>query len=240
MNNDDGTKTTLPPDVLRIARRSLVLSAVICRSSSDHDPDNPDAQDLWNRLQEWVGSQDIDGEMESGERDLVNAQLGTLDEKDIIAATWRSEGLALLAWSLNRFSFPQFDQQVDAYEVTDSLEFLSEDAFELVSSSHLWPVTELSACREFYYALHCRLREFARLRTPRDIGRWIEAEWLDPLGIPTVLGSTGNLCIDDLPLFDVSDDAFNTCESIVYDRHRAAIWLLGDEGPAYSDFPVDT
>jgi hypothetical protein len=240
MNSNDDTDTTLAPDVLRVTRRSLVLSAVICRCSSDHDPDNPDAQDLWNRLREWVESQGIDGEMESGERDLVNAQLGTLDEKDIIAAPWRTEGLALLAWSLNRFSFPQYDQQVDAYEVTDSLEFLSEDAFELVSSSNLRPATELSVCREFYYALHCRLREFARKRTPRDIGHWIEAKWLDALGIPTVLGSTGDLYIDDVPLSDVSDDAFNLCESIVCERHRAAIWLLGEEGSGYSDFPVDT
>jgi hypothetical protein len=43
---DDPYDCPSPPDPQRVARRALVLSAIVCRSDSDYDPANPDAIDL--------------------------------------------------------------------------------------------------------------------------------------------------------------------------------------------------
>lgn len=137
-----------PPNAQRVARRAMVLSAVVCRSCSDHDPDDPDAQDLWQRLKDWIESLDVDTEIESHERQLIHAPLGSLSEKDRIAGTWRVEGLAILAWSLGLLSFPPHDEKVDAYEVTDATAILNPEAAEIVESANLRPHSELSACRE--------------------------------------------------------------------------------------------
>jgi hypothetical protein len=68
MDNDEETGR---PDACRVAKRALVLAAVACRSFSDHEPTDPDAIDLWERLKAWVSCQDIDDEIEAAERELI-------------------------------------------------------------------------------------------------------------------------------------------------------------------------
>jgi hypothetical protein len=125
----------------------MALSAVVCRSFSDHDPANPDAQNLWQRLQEWVHDQDLDCELESREQTMVHAPLGSLKKADCIRATWRVEGLAILAWSLRLFPLPAHDSQINPYEVTDSLAFLNRQAADIVLSAAMRSDQEINACR---------------------------------------------------------------------------------------------
>ena len=159
---DDACDCLPPPDAQRVARRALILSAIVCRSNSDHDPTNPDAIDLWNRLKAWVESLDLASEIEPAEKEMIYAPLGSLDKRKGTRASWNAEGLGILAWALGRFPFPKYGEKVDSYELTDSLVFLAEEAAEIISSAELRPRAELEACRELLYAIHCRLREFQR------------------------------------------------------------------------------
>jgi hypothetical protein len=238
--DDDSDECPAPPDAQRVARRALVLSAIVCRSNSDHDPANPDAIDLWNRLKAWIDSQDVASEIEPSERDMIYAPLGTLDNTKRIRATWRAEGLAILAWALGRCPFPPYGQKVDPYEVTDSLMFLNEEAGIVIQEAQLRPRAELDACRELLYAIHCRLREFQRRKKARSIAHWIEPTWLEVLGVESPLAPRGDLRVGDVPIADAAEGKVNEYEWAVHERHRAAIWLVGEEGPSYSEFTVDT
>jgi hypothetical protein len=228
------------PDASRVARRALSLAAVVCRSLSDHDPTNPDAGDLWERLKGWVNSQELDNELEDHERVLIYSPLGSLSNSDRISATWRVEGLAVLAWSLGLFPFPLHDAQVDPYEVTDCVALLNPEAAEIVESAMLRSDKELHACRELYYAIHCRLRQFAREQVPNDIRHWIEDEWIETLRIDRVLDESGDLSIQGVSVSSVDGDVLSACESTTYERHLSAIWLTGEGGPLYSEVTVDT
>ena len=139
-----------PPDAQRVARRALILSAIVCRSNSDHDPTNPDAIALWNRLKTWLESLDVASEIEPAEREMIYAPLGSLEKRKAIKATWRAEGLVILTWALGRFPFPKYGEKVDAYELTDSLAFLDEEAAQIISSAELRPRAKLHACREAF------------------------------------------------------------------------------------------
>lgn len=236
----DPCEKRMPPDAERVARRAMVLSAVVCRSNSDHDPANPDAIDLWERLKRWVERLGLDGEMEPAERDMLYAPLGSLDEKRRIRATWDVEGLAILAWALGRFPFPAHDEQVDAYELTDSLALLSDDAFDILQSPELRSADELDACRELLYAIHCRLREFLREGAARGISHWIEPDWLRLVGIESPLGPQQDLRIGDVEIGQAEEDKVRQCEWAICERHRAIVWLVGEEGPVYSQVPADT
>jgi hypothetical protein len=237
---DDACDCPAPPDAQRVARRALILSAIVCRANSDHDPANPDAIALWNRLKTWMESLDVACEIEPAEKEMIYAPLGSLDKRKRIQAGWRAEGLGILAWALGRFPFPKYGEKVDPYELTDSLAFLAGEAAEIIQSAELRPLTELKACRELLYAIHCRLRGFERHRDARSIAAWIEPTWLETLEIESPLGPTGDLKIGDVELAAADEDKVKQYEELVYERHRAAIWLAGEEGPLYSGFPVDT
>jgi hypothetical protein len=100
-----------------VARRALILSAIVCRSNSDHDPTNPAAIALWNRLKAWIESLDVASEIEPAEKEMIYAPLGSLDKQKGTRAMWRAEGLGILAWALGRFPFPKYGEKVDPYEL---------------------------------------------------------------------------------------------------------------------------
>jgi hypothetical protein len=229
-----------PPIAQRVARRAMVLAAVACRSFSDHDPDNADAQDLWQRLKDWMQSLEVDSEIEPYEAQIIYKPLGSLSNEERLAGTWGIEGLAMLAWALGLLPFPAHDQQVDPYEVTDAVALLNPDAADIINSADLRTRKELTACRELLYAIHCRLRQFNRDRSLHDIAHWIESDWLQTLGIDNVLASTGDLAVNGVPLAESLESAWRSCESVTFERHRAAIWLIGEYGPIYSEVSVDT
>src|SRR5205823_2910831 len=109
------------------------------------------------RLLDWLTSMDLWADVEQREESIIRGPLGSLDEKEAFQATWYAEGLAVLAWALNRTDFPKHDVKVDPYIVGESLSFLSEDAMSMIGTATLRSREDLSACRELLYAMHCRL-----------------------------------------------------------------------------------
>jgi hypothetical protein len=60
------------------------------------------------------------------------------------------------------------------------------------------------------------------------------------LEIESPLGPTGDLRVAGVEIAAADEDKIGQYEWSVYERHRAAIWLAGEEGPLYSQVPVDT
>jgi hypothetical protein len=229
-----------PPDPQRVARRAMILAALVCRCNSDHDPTNPDAVALWERLKQWLDGLDLGNEMEPAERDIIYAPLGSLAEPLRIRTTWQAEALGILAWALQRCPFPQHSQKIDPFELTDCLDFLHEDAAKIIRHPKLLPRRELDACRELLYAMHCRVRAFLRDKDARSVADWFEPEWLEILGINSPLGRMGDLTIGESELHESAPQNVNEFEWAVCERHRAIVWLVGEGGPLYSEVTADT
>ena len=192
------------------------------------------------RILDWVALLHLEVELEPHEQKILNTPLGGLEPREVIEATWSIEGLAVLAWALNQFDLPRHDEKVDAYGLTDSLHFLSEEAAELIVSGRLRSTAELDAYREMVYAIHCRLRDFARNRQRKDFTAWVEEAWIELLKIdPAHLIVHGDLGIGDREIGDAEQHRLRICEWLTFQRHRAIIWLLGNY-PVYSATPVDT
>jgi uncharacterized protein DUF4272 len=228
------------PDAGRVARRALILSALVCRGYVEADPANPEALSLNDRITEWLARLDLEDEIEPLEAAVLSPPPGAVPAQVALSVTRQAEGLAILAWALGLFPLPRHDQKVDAYEVTDALYFLGEDDADLVATAKLRTEADIDACREVMYAVHCRLRELKRRKERNDFGSWIEQEWLDLLGLDsTGLIVEGDLGIDGRPLSAVEPDRVQDCEWVFRERHRAAIWLAGED-PLYSELTVDT
>ncbi len=224
----------------RTARRSLVLAAVVCRASIEMNAADPEAEALHVRVIDWLTHLNLWDEVEPDEQVLLRSLLGQLNSSSVIQASWFVEGLAVLAWALRLLDFPQFGEQVDLYAVTDAVWFLDDAAQDVVASAELRGPAELDACRELLYAVHSRLRDFARNKHHEDITRWIEKSWLDLLDLDaSAIIVNDDLAIDGKTISEVETSRLQEFESIICQRHRAIIWLL--EGPErYSEVTVDT
>lgn len=238
MEDADPMDVTLTAN--RVARRSLVLAAVVCRASIERGVGDPDAEALHGRILVWLTGLNLWDEVEPSEETMLRAPLGLLESQDVIQATWYVEGLAVLAWALKLFEFPYHGEQVDSYIVTDALWFLDEAAENVITNAELRSTEELEACREFFYAVHSRLRDHVRNNVPRDFTRWVEEEWLKSLGIDAgALFAQSDLAIDRKSINETNDERLQEFMAITLERHRAIIWLV--EGYAsYSKTPVDT
>jgi hypothetical protein len=213
---------------------------MVCRGAIESGAGQPEADSLHDRTLAWLTKMSLWDEVESGEEKILHAPLGKLEMKDVIRATWYVEGVAVLAWDLNLVEFPRHDEKVDPYAVADSVWFLSEDAGDLVRTARLRNPTELEACEELLYAIHARLRDFIRNGGRKDFTSWVDKTWIDVLRLDAAhLIVDSDLAIDDKPLGDAEDNRVQECVNITFERHRAAIWLLG-EYPVYSQTPVDT
>ncbi len=229
-----------PVAAARVACRALILAAVVCRASLECGAGQSDTKSLCNRILEWLTGLDLWDEVDPSETKILHAPLGTLETKDVIRATWYAEGLAVLSWALNRFELPRHDEKVDPYAVTDSLCFLGEDAEEVISTARLRSATELQACRELMYAIHCRLRDFTRSKGRKNFTSWVEKTWIATLRLDAAqLIVHEDLGIDGKPINEVEESRLQECEWIICERHRGIIWLFGGY-PMYSQTPVDT
>ena len=228
------------PSVVRIARRSFVMAAVVCCGAISDDADQPEVQSLHNDILEWLTLLDLWTEVEPDEERILRATPGTLKEADVIQAVWYSEGLAIFAWALNRMELPSHDEQVDPPIVADAVLFLSDEANEAISTAHLRHPSEIEAYSELLYAIHSRLRNFNRNKSRKNFSNWIAAAWIDTLSLDVShLIVDSDLAISGKPIGDATVNDRQECASITYERHKAIIWLL-DGYTSYSQVSVDT
>jgi hypothetical protein len=94
---DEGDEVTLPGPQ-RVAQRALVLAAVSCRAWLERDRANPGAEDFHQRLRRWLEAAALAPEFKPAEWELVHTPLGLLESRREVNASWRAEGLGVLAW----------------------------------------------------------------------------------------------------------------------------------------------
>jgi len=241
MNNTDANAfDPILKTASQVAQRSLVLSAVICRCSLESGATDPDAKAVHLRVLDWLTALDLWDEAEPSEAAMLCAPLGVLDAGVVLRSGWYVEGLAVLAWALNLIGFPKHDEQVNIYAVADAVWFLDKKAAEAMATAELRSLSELDACRELLYAIHVRLREYARNQVANSFTPRTERSWLDAVGYTlTDLTAHDNLAVDGKPIVQVTEERLREVLSITSERHRAIIWLMGEQ-PNYAEITVDT
>ena len=225
------------PSAQRVARRALILAALVCRGNLDADARR--ARDVCARLRDWCHRLPLGDELGARERRVLEAPFGALTPEARLRAGWESEGLAVVAWALGRCELPRFDRKVDPFAVTDAVGLLADEVW-LLDKPKLRPRAAIAALREVLYAGHVRLAQFARTRTPRNVAHYFEPEWFAASGVENdVLAKCGDLAIDGRRVAVAPEARWRDCLAVVQFRHRAIVWLAG-EYPRYEDTPADT
>jgi hypothetical protein len=113
------------------------------------------------RLLTWARELALEQELEQKELSVLQQQVGSLMRQSTVNATWRLEGLGVLAWALGLFELPAYDQLVDAGELLPAVAFLDlGKATALLAAPSLRSQEELRKLRDQCFALHWRLRDF--------------------------------------------------------------------------------
>ena len=230
----------VPPTPDRVCWRAFVLASITCRASLEEAPQHPDAICTYGRLQEWIVDEDLRQEFEAQEWDGVIAPLGALKRRDRIDMSWRTEGLVVLAWALQRSELPPHDRQADGPSVGDAIGFFEEDAVgKLIADSWQRSEDELGWLVEMTLAVHWRLRQYSLHPEPIDFVDFAEkCQWAEmPIAdLPTI---DRDLALRGKPICNAPESLLSECTSIARERQQAANWLAGYH-EQYSEVTCDT
>lgn len=229
-----------PPTSARIARRAIALCAVTMRAMLEQDATDPDAQETYREMLQWLKNSGVEDELEPDEWEVVQRPLGKLDSQSHINATWRLEGLCMLAWALGKFEMPPHDQMVDVNELWGSIGLLDDQLTrELLERPVLRSMDELRATQEKSFALHWRLRNYGLTPEVMDFQEFAATCWFGPLSIEGVNLVDGDLGLMGKRIDEATEDELSLASSIALERHMAINWLC--DGPElYSEADVST
>lgn len=218
-----------PPSVEAVFRQTLILSAKAVRADIDAAVDHPEAKKLFGFLAEGLQNPVL-RDAEPGDLRMLASVHGSLDPAARLQASRGVEAVAILTWALQMSDFPRHDVKADAYEATQLVGLLHQDAGPFLKEAALRTPETLTACRHFYDALHRRLRSPEATK----LAATVKPEWLDLLQVDAdALIARGDLSYQKRPISEADPDARKAFASVVEERFRAATWLLGGEA-AYS------
>ncbi len=235
--DDDFCST--PPSPERVAARALILASVSCRALIEKDAGKPGADELRQKLLPWLESVGAAEELEPHERELIETDMGSLDPKKRINASWQSEGMVVLAWALGYSGLPIIYAQCEPSDVANNMGFLESRNGTSMNSPHLLDPSEIDVWRDTYLTLHWRLRQFSLEAKPIDFVKFVaECKW-GPLRLDHLQIIKNDLGIDGKRIDKVDHRMLRHTLSITQERHQAFNWLSGNE-QLYSQVTTDT
>jgi hypothetical protein len=227
-----------PPTPERVARRALVLAAVAIRGLIESAPNDDEAKDLHARILPWLRAIGADAELEPHETRILETPLGAAPPRDIVNASWRSEGLAVLAWALGAAELPPHDTFVETRAVADAIGFLAP-APRVLAEPKMRSREELEWMLGRLLGLHWRMRDFGLHAHAVDFKKFARENWFggfDPAGIPF---AGDDLAIDGVAIVEADSQSVRRTSSIALERHLAINWLSGFD-VTYSEVDTST
>lgn len=216
------------PSPNRLAARALVLCAVVARAYLEEGAGDPHTEQLRQQILGWLRGLGLDDAPSERERKLLDRPVGRLGQKEQVDASWLSEGLALLAWALGRWDFPQPDAQLDPRRVAESLGFLREGAGSLLALPTVRPEEELAIAEARLTLVAERLHAFTQNRVAVDLHALAQGASLGPLVLSGLELIDGDLRVDGGPLARAPDERWQEMLDAAVERARAMAWARGN------------
>jgi uncharacterized protein DUF4272 len=223
----EGAERDEPPTALRVAWRALVLGAVAARAFLEDEPEEG-REELRRGLLRRLEGLGLVPELERGERRVLETPAGELPRRQAVNASWRSEGMAVLAWALGVFELPAHDVSVDAGElIREKLGLLSEQPPPVLTAPRLRAPEELKRMERRLLAIHWRLREFSLRPRAMDFREFSRTAWMGPFELEGIPLAGNDLAIGGKPIAEADPERVHKSQSIALERHQAINWLMG-------------
>lgn len=231
------------PSPVRVVRRAHALASVVARARIELDGaegSSSEGEARLRRVRGWLRAQSVVlGELEQAERELVDAPLGSLERRSLVDATWRAEGLAVLAWALGVAELPDHETPCDVEQVTAAIGFLEDEPAAQLRSASLQSPEQLVWMAARLLGLHWRLRDFRLAPRALDFRAFARQCWFGSFDLQDIPLAGDDLSIGGVPIDEAAPELVDRCTSIALERHRAINWLLGFH-PVYSEVDIST
>jgi hypothetical protein len=238
---DEELMESPPPSPDEVARRAIILSVVSCRGIVDGDRANSTpARQLAKSSYDWLVSLGLEEELSGWERQVLTSPFGSLAKQDRINASWLSEAVIVLAWSLEKTELPGFEKQCDPADAANSLGFLRSADSTVLSTPHLRPLEDLREYNGFIYNLHWRVRDFSLNGRSYDFESLARKAWGDPILRHGLVLQDGDLSVGGVPISRAEEGTWRKLVSITRERHRASNWLIGYASKDFYEITTDT
>ena len=218
-----------PQPLGRTVARAFVSLALVQRVELEAEAAAEGLQDLLDLSLEWLQQQGFAVELEDAERTALDTPLGELPAATREHFGSFAETACVIGWALRRTEVPAFDVDADGSTLADALGWLTEAGVALATAAHLRPREEVSALLDAIGAVHWRLLEHARQPSRISMQRWAATVHDWPQGMTPLDLADGDLALDGRPLNGLDDRSLLRALRRVGERHRAALWLLGQE-----------
>ncbi len=226
------------PTARRIAERTLVLCAVAARGFLDAERP-ADAEEMQGDLVAFIDRNGLRDELEPSEAALLAAPIGSMSRQAMIDATWRLEGMSVLAWSLGVAEVPAHDQPVEGLRMCVSLGLLSRERPLLLELPQRRTPEEIRRMESRLFGIHWRMVDFRAQSTRLDFRAVAARNWSGMWDLSNVPLVDDDLAIRGVRV-DLADPAARSeTESIARERHQAINWIMG-RSPSYSTAPSET
>lgn len=239
-NETENEPEPVPPSRERVIVRALSLAAISNRALMEQDSKKRSAREAWQWNLNWVEKVGIGDELEPDEWSLLQRPLGKAQSQDVVDATWRLEGLGVLAWAIQQFKLPPYDELVVPLQLLDSVHYGDAGALsKLRDSAELRSRDELDEFLHQMFAYHWRVRNFGLDRKPMDFRKFAETAWFGPLDIGFARFANSDLALEKWPIFKAPANLLERASSIASERHLAINWLSG-YSKVYSETDTST
>ncbi|MBB1473743.1 DUF4272 domain-containing protein [Luteimonas sp. MC1782] len=227
------------PGARHVHARALALASIACRAALEQDPGDPEAEAMHLRLRAWLDATHLMAALEPAEVELITTPLGRLADKAAIDASWRAEGLYVLAWAMDLQPGLAHDRLVDPVAAAEVVGFLHDTPLDRDPAPQLRGERALDTFAAQQLALHWRLRDWQLHPQPMDFAAFVrECSWAS-LDVDESALLDGDLAIEGVRIDQADDEQLQRCLSIAGERHQAANWLLGGD-PLYSNVDTST
>jgi hypothetical protein len=226
-----------PPSPLRVARRALVLAAVVRRAFLDIERWT-DCQETHLRLLRWLDTHELMLEAEHPEALMLESPVYTLEQPEIVDGVWRTHGVWVLAWALGLGEVPVHDVEPRPAELTAGLGLMT-DSPRALAAPVLRSPEELQWLRRRLVTVRWRLREVFVKDRAMDLEAVVRRA---PPGIFNLEGiplTEGDLAIEGVPLVRANPRTVQHCLNAVEEQLRTLHWPMGQR-PLYSQVDIPT
>lgn len=245
---DDSELEIEPRPAEEIARRAIIVNAVCQRvflevSATENDADEANEERF--DLASWLQAEGLWSHATTYEQRLFAADVAQLGASEVDNASWLSESLIVLAWSLNLIdAIGAYSEAGDPRAGFVALPVPWDKTRSSIQQATIRPLTVLARERERAELWHWRaavaieLDQTPKSRRPELLA--VVAEVASEAHTASLLSRPrdGDFPVGDDPYRDLEREALDEVTSVAAERYRTLNWICGF-GATWDDVPTD-
>lgn len=218
-----------PPPLAVVVSRAFASCALAMRAQLDTHDDPAAVGLIVEQARGWLAQHGFDRVLDRDESAAMAASVGELTPAQRARYGMLGEAAAVLAWGLRRMALPAPEQPCDAADAAEALGFLTDEGAALATQARLRDRDETASYADIAGALHWRIQRQLTEPGPLLMSRWRSDQLQWPEAVTAAQFHDEDLAKDGRAITTLGDGELLQWLQVAAERHRASLWLLGQQ-----------